>query len=158
MDGLASEESQTVQVVRLKLFDQQSVSGRGVDTPAVLCTQPHSNLFHVCETQHRFKQQQVSSRLLSRLASIAFLSGGDEAVHQAIAEHGLVPLAPKRRFAGCNKRCCEGAAIFSVNILDSAQAGGLEAGVPFPLIGFNHGTGDHTAGSSSVNISHIHGP
>ena len=24
-------------------------------------------------------------------------------------------------------------------------------------VGFYHGTGDHTAGSSSVNISHIHG-
>ena len=47
-------------------------------------------------------------------------------------EPGLVPFAPKRRFAGCNKRCYEGAAILSVNILNSAQAGGLEAGVRFP--------------------------
>ena len=47
-------------------------------------------------------------------------------------EHVLVPLAPQRRFAGCNKRCYEGAAILSVSILNSAQAGGLETGVRFP--------------------------
>ena len=44
-------------------------------------------------------------------------------------EYRLVPSASKRRFAGCNKRCYDGAAILSVNIFDSAWARRLEAGV-----------------------------